>query len=272
MFCAKCNHAINLEYGQTKCPHCGAEISSAIATRMDNTGLKPPSSEPYSQDTSTPQSPLSPLWDNDGPFFTRLFNTWKESTFHPIRFFKNIPTDTGLVGPLMYAIIIWFISTAAGVFWNLVFTALQIPFFGMRKEDFALMPGLYEVMPYIMIGLVILSPIFTAIWMFIYSGVLHLCLMILGGNRKGFEATFRSVAYSLSPWVFGIVPVCGGAVSVFWAIVTIIIGLKQTHQIPTWKAIVAYLLPIIFCCVCVAVLAIVMAISVPLVMKGAIPH
>ncbi|MFH1230655.1 MAG: YIP1 family protein [Planctomycetota bacterium] len=99
--------------------------------------------------------------------------------------------------------------------------------------------------------------------MFIYSGILHLCLMILGGNKKGFEATFRSIAYSVSPWVFAIVPFCGGVVGYFWAIVTVIIGLKQTHQIPTWKAIVAYFLPMIFCCVCVFVVAIVAAIAIP---------
>ncbi|MFH0888192.1 MAG: YIP1 family protein [Planctomycetota bacterium] len=263
MFCAKCNHAISLEYGQTKCPHCGAEIGHDISTKMDNTGLKPPSSEPYFRDTSIPQSPLNQLWDNNCPFFTRLFNTWKKSTFYPVTFFKSIPTDAGLSRPLLYAIITMFIGVTSGIFWNLLFTALQIPFFGMDKKSLEAIPFLQEFMTYIMIGYVILSPIFTAIWMFIFSGILHLCLMILGSNKKGFEATFRSVAYGISPNIFAIVPFCGGMVGGIWGIVTTIIGLKQTHQIPTWKAIVAYFLPMIFCCICVSVAAIVAAIAIP---------
>jgi hypothetical protein len=39
-----------------------------------------------------------------------------------------------------------------------------------------------------------------------------------------------------------------------WSIVLVIIGLKEAHQIPTWKAVLAYFLPLIFCCCCVFII------------------
>ncbi|MFH1230654.1 MAG: hypothetical protein V1709_04070, partial [Planctomycetota bacterium] len=125
------------------------------------------SSEPSQSGSPQPLSPSdkpsTPLWDNEGPFFTRLFNTWKEAMFHPGRFFKYIPTDDGLGKPLIYAIIIGFIGMAGGIFWNLVFTALEIPFFGIDKKSLEAIPFLHEYIIYIMIGYVIFSPIFTVI-------------------------------------------------------------------------------------------------------------
>jgi len=265
MLCPKCDRAISLDYGQDKCPHCNELVGTDTVIKKPGEGLRPPSSEPANPLVTITEDPdRPPTWDDEGPFFSRLWNTWKKSTFYPATFFKTTPTNSGLGRPLFYAIIIVFISTAAGVLWNLIFTALQIPFFGMDKKSLESIPGLYEVMPYIMMGFVILSPIFTVIWIFLWSGILHLCLMILDGNKKGFEATFRSVVYGLSPYAFGIVPFCGGIVAVIWSIVTIIIGLKQTHQIPIWKAIVAYFLPYIFCC-CIAII---LAIIIPTFLVG----
>ncbi|MDI6733642.1 MAG: hypothetical protein QME16_06975, partial [Planctomycetota bacterium] len=102
MLCPKCNKAISPEYGQNKCPYCGEPLSV-------EEGLKPPSSESY-QPPPTPSSSNQPLWDNEGLFFTRLFNTWKQSTFYPGTFFRAIPTSTGIGRPLLYAIIIGFIG------------------------------------------------------------------------------------------------------------------------------------------------------------------
>lgn len=266
MLCPKCANEISLGYNQTKCPHCGAEIGSDVIGKTAgepvplSAGLRP------SETTQSSSFSQVPLWDNEGPFFTRLFNTWKKATFYPSTFFKTIPTNTGLGRPLFYAIILGLVSLAGYVFWSLVPTILQIPILGMDKETLEalnaipfLMPFLQKFIPYIIIGLVILSPIITIIGLFIWSGILHICLIILGGNKKGFEATFRSAAYGDSPNIFMLIPVCGGCVAGIWLTVTTIIGLKQTHQIPTWKAIVAFLLPIILC----ACLAVIAAVVVP---------
>ena len=37
----------------------------------------------------------------------------------------------------------------------------------------------------------ILAPVLVVVGLFLVSGIIHLCLMLLGGARRGFEATFR---------------------------------------------------------------------------------
>ena len=97
-------------------------------------------------------------------------------------------------------------------------------------------------------------------------------VLIVGGNKKGFEATFRSLTYAYSPNVFSFIPFCGGYIALVWQIVIIIIGFKETHQIPTWKAIVACLLPLILCCVCGLVLVIIAGAAIFSAIQSTMPH
>ena len=277
MLCPKCARAVSLEYGQTKCPHCGAEISPDVIAKIEG-GLRPPSSEPSQSERPQPLSssdrPSTPLWDNDGPFFTRLFNTWKETMFHPGRFFKSIPTDAGLGRPLLYAIIMGFIGMAGAAFWQIIFSVLQLSFLSLlglpQNRQNVMLSSFFT--PLILLCGLILSPLFITIGAFVSSGIFHLFLMIVGGNKKGFEATFRSLTYAYSPNVFSFIPFCGGYIALVWQIVIIIIGFKETHQIPTWKAIVACLLPLILCCVCGLVLVIIAGAAIFSAIQSTMPH
>jgi hypothetical protein len=81
------------------------------------------------------------------------------------------------------------------------------------------------------------------------SGVLHLCLMIVGGARKPFETTFRVVCFSSgSTYPLSMIPICGGFIAAVWNIVLECIGLARAHEIDTGKAVMAVLLPVIVCC------------------------
>ncbi|MEW6026774.1 MAG: YIP1 family protein [Planctomycetota bacterium] len=236
MLCPKC--AQTIEDGQAKCPNCGAEIIASEG------GLRPPASGPSQN--------VSPTWDDNGPLFKRLWNTWIATIFRPMTFFSRTPVNAGLGKPLLYAIITGFVGAVGVAFWQVVFTALQIPFFGIQQDKTdEMLP--FVITPLLGVVYVVVSPLFITIGVFIWSGILHLCLMIVGGNKKGFEATFRPVTYAQSPMVFNLIPFCGGHIAGLWAMVLTIIGLKETHQIPVWKAIVAYLIPIVLCCVCVVI-------------------
>ncbi|MBI4711899.1 MAG: YIP1 family protein [Planctomycetes bacterium] len=225
-----------------------------------SSGLQPPS-----QDINQP-SGTKPFMDDKGDFFRRLFNTWLEATFYPNRFFRAMPTNAGIGAPFVYALITGIIGVVFAVGWNIVMEMLNINAFGMsNQESNKILCDMFGVnlITLWFISLVI-SPLLITIGLFVGSGIWHLCLMILGGNKKGFEATFRSMCYAQGPMVFDIIPMCGGIIGGVWSIVLVIIGLKETHQIPVWKAIVAYLLPL----VCVCCLAIVAAIVVPLLIVG----
>jgi hypothetical protein len=100
------------------------------------------------------------------------------------------------------------------------------------------------------------GPVFIVVGMFVVSGILHVVLLALAGGGRGFEATFRVVAYNHAVSLFNLVPVCGGLVGLVAALVLTIIGLSEAHQITRGKAAAAVLIPfLLLCCCCVAAIA-----------------
>ena len=95
------------------------------------------------------------------------------------------------------------------------------------------------------------------------SGIIHLCLMMVGGVRQPYEATLRVLGYAQgsTAWL-QVIPFLGPLVGGIWALVIEVIGLAQAHEIPTSKALLAVLLPIGFCCVvAIGLFAIIIAIA-----------
>jgi hypothetical protein len=97
-------------------------------------------------------------------------------------------------------------------------------------------------------GMIILAPILVIIGVFIGAAILHLMLMIVGGANNGFEATVRVVCYAQTYQLAGIIPICGGLVSLVWSIVLYVVGLAAAHRTTQGKAVLAVLLPVVLCC------------------------
>jgi hypothetical protein len=96
---------------------------------------------------------------------------------------------------------------------------------------------------------IVLLPLFVVIVLFIGSGIVHLCLMIVGGANQSFETTFRVLAFSQgSTGPLQMIPVCGGVIAGVWALVCNCIGLARAHETDTGRAVLAVLLPVIVCC------------------------
>jgi hypothetical protein len=246
MLCPKCAKETGLGSNTDKCPHCGAQMTMAM---------------PVS--TATPETTDKIItWDDQGPGFTRLWNTWKESMFHPTSFFSRMPTNAGIGRPLLYFIILGFIGVVFAAGWQALYNALHIPFLSTEIDQ---IPFLRNFPAYLLLAAwIIVSPLFMIIWAFMMSGIYHLGLMILGGNKKGFEATFRSCVYSMgSQSLLMIIPFCGAYVGGIWGIVLTIIGFRETHKISTGKAVLAYFLPLIACVCLIGILAILAAILIP---------
>ncbi|MDX1946528.1 MAG: YIP1 family protein [Pirellulaceae bacterium] len=81
------------------------------------------------------------------------------------------------------------------------------------------------------------------------AAIYHVCLLIVGGARRGYETTFRVTSYGTLSlmWLFAI-PYIGGLIAGIWLLVILIIGLAKAHEISTGKAALAVLLPYIVCC------------------------
>ena len=155
--------------------------------------------------------------------------------------------------PLLFAIIVGWIGIAVGQIWETLIGASilsmmpaevrnQIPFVVGSAGGF-----LFNV---------IFAPIFIIIGIFIWSAILHLCLVIVGGlgqSRSGFEGTFRVVSYGTVAQLANVVPIAGEMICLVWSLVLAVIGVQQIHQTEKGKAVLAVLIPVVLCCACVGV-------------------
>ena len=228
--------------GMMKCPQCGY-----VQPRSDecvNCGviiskyLQYKEKMEKGEEGRPPPSAPSGGWEEEGE---GLFQTIKDILFSPTFFFRSMSTQGGLQTPLLFGVIMGTIGGLFPLLWNFLFSAKMSGFVDRFSST-------------MMIGYALLLPLFVAIGIFIIGGVLHLCLMLVGGNRKGFEATFRVVAYTQATQLFGIIPIVGGFIASIYALVLHIIGLREAHEITTGRAALAVFIPVIAALIFVVIL------------------
>jgi len=167
----------------------------------------------------------------------------------PAEAFGMMKTEGGLMDPLFFALIGGCAGMVVAFLFQLVFQSMG---FMVNRNSGMFGMGMGML---IVFGLV-LMPIMFVCGLFIWSGILHLCLTMLGGAKKPFETTFRVVCFSSgSAYLFAIVPVCGRVVAPVYNIVLQCMGVARAHETDTGKAVMAVLLPVIVCCGGVLLLA-----------------
>ncbi|MBW1972723.1 MAG: hypothetical protein DRG20_05950 [Deltaproteobacteria bacterium] len=188
-------------------------------------------------------------------FLQGIIETIKEVLFSPSELFSKVILDGSIKDALIFALIVGSAGWIIGFMWQAIFqnfsALIFMKRFGPIGHGMAYSTGIGIIYMFI-------APIFVLIGLFIGSAILHVCLMIVGGNRSGFEGTFKVVAYSTATQILAIVPICGGIVAGIWAIVAEIIGLSRVHDISTGKAALAVFLPIIVCCGLIAGMGVLM--------------
>jgi len=70
--------------------------------------------------------------------------------------------------------------------------------------------------------------------------VVHGVLSIVGGARRGFEGSFRVMAYAYAPLILGIIPF-GILPAALWSLTISVIGLKSMHSTDYPRSILAHL-------------------------------
>ena len=195
-----------------------------------------------------------PPWESGEGFWGAFWKTTKEALFSPTLFFKKVSTGEGYWAPLIYGII----SAIIGVGVFLVY--LWFFFFAFIPPRVQALIPFNPILAYSLIWI----PLQTTFSIFIGSIITHLCLMIVGGNKKGFQATFRPISYSFCTYLINIVPFVGSFIWSIYMIILIIIGVREGHGITTGKAVLAVLLPLIV----VFGLGILAAILLPMFIGG----
>lgn len=164
------------------------------------------------------------------------------------------------VGPIIFAVLVGWIGAFFQFLWGLVFQGSMMSMMPaeMREQMGASMmvQGGSSLIGFI------LYPIFAVIGLFIGAGILHLCTMLVGAlsdSDSGFEGTFRAVAFAAVANLAYVVPVVGGLIAAIWTIVLLVIGISTLHKTTQGKALIAVLIPVAVCCLCLILMALGMA-------------
>ncbi|MGH7491807.1 MAG: YIP1 family protein [bacterium] len=257
--CTQCQREIP-EINQGKfCPFCGAQLGVEGAPG-------PGEAESPSAFPGPPESVLSPIgsgapgdqsgrreyvhWEDRGRlgFLHAFSQTWSDATFRPTQFFRASPKIGDIGSPLLFAFLIGMVATLISSFW-------QYQLFDSFSQ-FSEMPEMEGFERFLGTGwnrgmlrfMVLGSPLWVVLSIFLRAAILHLMMIIVGGNRHGWEATFRAVNYSVGPQLFAIVPWCGDVVALFWWLVLTVIGLREMHETTAGRVLLALLLPFVLCC------------------------
>jgi hypothetical protein len=241
--CPHCQHALPEPHGPL-CPNCGGDL------------LAP---GPGAAREAPPELPAAGrggiAWDRrDGTgILAALVETTREVLARPGAFFRAMPVTGGLGSPLLYAVLIGWIGLAAAAFYQAVFRSVvgtSGSLLGDRPELAALLGWVESWAGFL--AQVIFGGVFVVIGVFVAAGILHVMLLLLGGARRGFEATFRVVSFAQATSILFLIPFCGQAIGAVWGLVLYVIGLAGAHRIGHGRAAAAVLLPLaLLCCCCV---------------------
>jgi hypothetical protein len=183
-------------------------------------------------------------------FFRGYWDTTKAVMFSPQASFQGMsPTGRGWWDPLSYLLV----SCLAGIsgllaFWALYFAILFPTLMSSMKADLKLGVPEVAVIVIAIISIVVLYPLLTVAFAFVWGGVEHLALRVLGVQTRGYEATVRAYCYASAPQIWGVIPLCGSYLHPIWQLVCRILGYRGVHRTTGGRATAAVLLPVGLCC------------------------
>ncbi len=194
-----------------------------------------------------------PVWEDANIVgFAGWLKAWWETTisalFSPILSFSKMRTTGGYGKPLIYAAIC---AAAGGLLMGLLQAIL--PAFGTvltaGADGGTGIAASLCMIPLTLVTTILFTAMFMVAGIFVGGGIVHVCLMLFGGAKGGFEATCRAVCYAGGAInALYIVPVLGWIVAFFWGPVIYVIAIKEAHKTTYLVAICAVLLPILVCC------------------------
>jgi len=199
-----------------------------------------------------------PSWESTEGVSTlrRLLKTLFGCLFNPTGFFRQMRRSDGYLSPLVYGMILGSLSTIVPIGWNFLLVS-----FGDAVLDSSAAPQMFTPSPELYGVMAILSPILVTIVAFIWSGIVHVLLLIFGGASHGFQTSFRVVCYSRSAGIWHIVPVFGPLIGSIWYLVLLVIGLAETQETSLGRALAAVLVPLVAWIAVIVFLAVVFVLG-----------
>ncbi len=174
-----------------------------------------------------------------------LTETIKGFLSSPAAAFQRMSTEGGIGSPLLFYTLLGTVTGWMNIFYQVVLLVVN-PDLVMGEYAKVLtvdqMKVSYAFLFVLMPGLIIAGS-------FISAGILHICLMMLGGAKKPFEATYRVVCYGWgAAAILQFIPFCGPYIYAVWGLVLLVMGLKEVHRTDYTRSITAVILPGLLCC------------------------
>jgi hypothetical protein len=201
------------------------------------------------------QTENEPAWENRSQlgFAKALFATWKSVLFSPGPTFERMKSSGGFSAPLQFQFVMMLISVAFGIVYYLIQMA-AIGTMAATSSSSKEVPSLQSLMGaggvmavVIAILVVILGLGLSVGLQFISAGITHVCLSLFKGTSKSYEATYRTLCYASSAYIFSVIPCVGSSIAGIWALIVVIIGLAKVHRTEGWRSTCAVLLPAVVC-------------------------
>ncbi|MEO6325750.1 MAG: YIP1 family protein [Thermoanaerobaculia bacterium] len=170
----------------------------------------------------------------------------------PAEAWQRTRVKNDLLEPLLFSVIVTWIGMVFSSIYGALFSRSWMTMLPADLQE-KLAPAMVAGSPLIKI---VLAPVLVAVGLFIGAGIVHLCLMIVGGlssSSAGFEGTFRVVAYSGVADLANVIPIAGPLIAFVWKLILLVMGIQVLHRTSSGKAIAAVLLPVLLCCGCVVV-------------------
>ncbi len=274
--CSSCNKTFEIEdTGAQYCPHCGTHVYVEAPHSPGGMSGGPTGGERWEGAESSPDwSPRGGSGDEGGPagsngesspferrgeigFLNGFFLTVKMALFDPASLFRRMRVDN-VDGAFLFGWLCLTIGLLAGNIWNFVTSAFS-PGPSATPELDELPPELAELLetfithatgPGNLVASLLLSPVIAAIGILIAAAMVHLGVLVFGANNHGWNASFRAACYGSTPWLIGVVPLCGSLIGMIWALVLTITAIFFLQRTTPLKASLAVLIWFLVCCLC----------------------
>jgi hypothetical protein len=207
---------------------------------------------PRDVDAVATQPPPWERWRQYG-FFRALWLTWRDSVFRPVEHFRRLPPRAGYGSPLGFAVIV----TVFGLFFSFYWSTVESAVSGTFEHGLAV--ELIGGFAALLFGLALFIPVYVGL-LFASAAIIHVGFLIVGAGRRGYEATFRAVAYASSPVAFSVFPFFGPLLSLVWGMVLIYVAVREVQRTTNGRAALGFLVPFL------ALLALAVILSMLLVL------
>lgn len=192
--------------------------------------------------TGEAQPLAGPPWEFRGErgVLPALLETIRLFLLEPTSTFKAMGRTGGLGAPLFYYVILGSVAGMAAIFYQAVWQS-----FGTTESlGSEAMLASWMSSPVIIGASIVILPLYVVFEAFFSSLLTHGALLLVGGARRPFQATFRVVSYAGgSSYVLQLLPLIGVLAAIAGNLVLKVIGLAVVHEISRTRAAVAVLLP-----------------------------